>query len=76
MKRLFVLLSPFTLHLSPSSLHACAVCFGAAGGNLARGFYWGILLLLLLPLVLFSSIAFMIVRSTRKKNLSTSLPSL
>ena len=47
---------------------SCPVCFGESGGNLAKGFTWGVLLLLLLPAVLFGTIAFKIIMSVRRKN--------
>ena len=47
---------------------SCPVCFGGEGDALAKGFTWGIALLLALPILLFGSIAFMIIQSIRKKN--------
>ena len=83
MKRLYPSLISYLL--SPASLWACSVCFGEAGGNLAKGFTWGILVLLLLPLILFGTIAFKVVMAVRRKNgnpglastfLKTSAPSV
>ena len=47
---------------------SCPVCFGGEGSSMARGFTWGILVLLALPALLFGSIAFLIFRSVRRKN--------
>ena len=47
---------------------SCPVCFGESGGNLAKGFTWGILVLLVLPAAVFGTIAFKIVMSVRRKN--------
>lgn len=57
----------------PSILEACTVCFGGTNSNLQRGFYWGILLLLLLPLGIFSTVAIKIYISCRQKNQSIGL---
>jgi len=49
---------------------SCPVCFGGGeeGNALAKGFTWGIALLLTLPVILFGSVAYMIVKSVRRKN--------
>ncbi len=47
---------------------SCPVCFGEAGSNLAKGFTWGILLLLTLPVILLGTIAYKISSSIRRKN--------
>ncbi|MBI2119768.1 MAG: hypothetical protein HYT97_09130 [Elusimicrobia bacterium] len=49
------------------SLYACSVCFGKGSEDLQKGFYWGILLLLLLPVVLIGTIGTAIIYSSRKK---------
>jgi hypothetical protein len=41
---------------------------GGAGSDLRRGFYWGILILLLLPAVLASFIFYKVFRATRRKS--------
>ena len=53
-----------------SPAHACAVCFGAASQNLVKGFFWGILLLLLLPFLLMGTLVGLIVYHTRKHRLA------
>jgi hypothetical protein len=54
--------------LFPSTLHACAVCFGGADGNLIRGFTWGVALLGLLPFLLITGLVTLVVRSSKKAN--------
>lgn len=61
------------LGLGSQTVWSCAVCFGGADQNWSRGFYWGILLLLLLPLFLFLAIGGRIYLAVRKKSHS-SLP--
>lgn len=56
------------LDFIPMSAHACAVCFGGASSNLTRGFFWGIVVLLLLPFVLIGIITTLIIRSTKKQH--------
>lgn len=56
-----------SLILFPETVQACSVCFGGANENLQKGFYWGILILLLLPLLLFFGIGGKIVLASRKK---------
>ena len=63
-----ILSSAFLLSSVPQVSFACSVCFGVGSANLARGFYWGILILLLLPVTLFSVIATKIYLSARKKS--------
>ena len=64
MKAFFAVL---LLSLAPHRAWACAVCFGEAGQDLQRGFYWGILLLLLLPFALVLAVTAKIVLSIRRK---------
>jgi hypothetical protein len=45
---------------------ACAVCFGAPGSALNRGFFWAILLLLVLPFLLMGSLVALVVYHIRK----------
>jgi hypothetical protein len=48
---------------------ACAVCFGSDGpSGLARGFFWGILLLLILPFSMLAGLVAWIAYATRKKS--------
>lgn len=71
-KKFFVVL-PFTIYhllFTVSSVWACAVCFGEGNSDLQRGFYWGILMLLLLPLAILSVVGGKIVASSRKKTSS------
>ncbi len=60
-------LSFLSLFLVPSAAHACAVCFGGGDSNLTRGFFWGILIMLILPFALMGGLITAIVRSTRRK---------
>src|SRR5206468_230998 len=52
---------------APKAAQACAVCFGGANSDLSRGFFWGMLLLLLLPFTLVGLFIGAIVRSSRKE---------
>jgi hypothetical protein len=45
---------------------ACAVCFGAPGSAWNRGFFWAILLLLVLPFLLMGSLVALVVYHIRK----------
>lgn len=45
----------------------CSVCFGEGNGELQRGFFWGILLLLSLPVILIVTIGSKIVLATHRK---------
>ncbi|OGR57072.1 MAG: hypothetical protein A3I11_06775 [Elusimicrobia bacterium RIFCSPLOWO2_02_FULL_39_32] len=62
----FVTLATVILGDLPS-LYACSVCFGKGSEDLQKGFYWGILLLLLLPVALIGTIGTAIIYSSRKK---------
>jgi len=64
MNRLLALILIFM----PAMAQACTVCFGDPGSPMAKGFYWGILLLLALPFVLLGSFVGYIVYHTRKKS--------
>jgi len=46
---------------------ACSVCFGGAGSEMRSAFYWGFMILLLLPPAIVGLIAFLIYRSVRKR---------
>jgi hypothetical protein len=59
-------LAALVLALLPGAARACAVCFGSMPPDLSKGFYWGILLLLLLPPVMILSFAGFIVYRVRK----------
>jgi hypothetical protein len=68
-----ILTSFFTssfLLLSPSLSQACTVCFGGASGDLKRGFFWGVILLLSLPFTMAAIFVGVIVRSSRKNKSS------
>lgn len=52
--------------LTPSAAEACAVCFGAESPDLARGFYWGIVVLLTLPPVMILALAGLIAFHVKK----------
>ena len=62
LRAIFFLLATFFL---PQIASACSVCFGGAGSNWSKGFYWGVLLLLTLPVLLISTIAGRIYCSVR-----------
>lgn len=47
---------------------SCAVCFGQGNSELSRGFFWGSLFLLVLPVIAFTTILYKIVSATRKKS--------
>jgi len=64
MRRTLTLLLVFM----PAMAQACSVCFGDPGSPMAKGFYWGILLLLALPFTLLASFVGYIVYHTRKKS--------
>lgn len=53
----------------PSTLHACAVCFGGADGNLIKGFTWGVAFLAMLPFVLMAFLITFIVKTARRNQL-------
>jgi len=65
-KFVFLILSALVLPLKICL--ACAVCFGASDPNLARGFYWGVILLGSLPFLLLALFITVVVVSTRKHN--------
>ncbi len=56
-----------------SLLFACPNCKDALATEsakaLAEGYYWSILLMVSLPFLITSSVAFLIIRSIRKKNM-------
>jgi hypothetical protein len=51
----------------PSAVSACAVCFGGSESNLARGFFWGVLLLLILPFALTAGFITMVMRASDRR---------
>jgi hypothetical protein len=55
---------------APSAVSACAVCFGGADSNLANGFFWGVLLLLILPFALTAGFVTMVLRAGRRRKAS------
>jgi hypothetical protein len=57
----------------PSSLRACAVCFGAESPDMAKGFYWGIILLLVLPPIMILGLVGLVAHSIRKHRRATPL---
>ena len=67
LERLVIILN-FMMFGLPQHCFACAVCFGSGSANLSRGFYWGILILLLLPVTLFAIIASKIYLAVRRKS--------
>jgi len=52
--------------LLPATARACAVCFGAPFSPWNRGFFWAILLLLVLPFALMGALVGLIVFHIRK----------
>lgn len=66
-KFFFIMLVAVVLK-NPSCLYACSVCFGKGSEDLQKGFYWGILLLLLLPVALIGTIGTAIIYTSRKKS--------
>ncbi len=60
------------LFIQQSFLFACPNCKDALATEsakaLAEGYYWSILLMVSLPFVITGSVAFLIIRSIRKKN--------
>ena len=64
-KFFFFLLIWSPLNLINSTVQACSVCFGGAGSNLTRGFFWGIIVLLALPFVLIGLITTLIFRASK-----------
>jgi len=51
---------------SAVNAQACALCFGALGKDMSRGFFWGVIILLLLPFMLIGVLVSAIVRATKK----------
>jgi hypothetical protein len=66
-KKIIAPLSISLLTFLPRAGSACAVCFGGASKDMSRGFFWGILLLLLLPFSLIGLLAGAIVRASRRR---------
>lgn len=59
-------LSAVLLSFAPSAARACTVCFGAESPDLARGLFWGVVVLLVLPPTLILSFAGFIAYNVRK----------
>lgn len=55
------------LVFAPSLAEACSVCMKGASPDSQRAYFWGILLLLCLPFLLFTAIGGSIFLSIRKK---------
>jgi len=51
----------------PSAVNACTVCFGGADSNLTDGFFWGVVILLVLPFALTAGFITMIMRAGKRK---------
>jgi hypothetical protein len=49
-----------------TSVSACAVCFGGAGGEWSKGFTWGVAFLILLPFFMMAGFAAWIIVAIRK----------
>lgn len=58
----------------PGAARACAVCFGSMPADLSKGFYWGILLLLLLPPLMILSFVGFIAYHVKKARRSLQSP--
>jgi hypothetical protein len=54
------------LCLAPRAAEACTVCFGGTSAELTRGFYWGVLILMLLPFTLMAAFFGLIAYHLRK----------
>lgn len=52
--------------LLPTYARACAVCFGSTNSNMSRAFFWGILLLLVIPFAIVVVLVGVIAYHTRK----------
>jgi hypothetical protein len=61
-----------SLAFLPSAARACTVCFGAESPNLARGLFWGVVVLLVLPPALILSFAGVIAYHVRKNRRAAS----
>jgi|GEM_PF-5913749 len=48
----------------------CSVCFGGNDSNLAKGFFWGVIVLGLLPFLLISSFVGFLLRAQKKHSSS------
>ena len=57
-----------TAYAKAGGPHHNAVCFGGANSALQDAFFWGILILLLLPVVLIGAVTYKIVQSSRRKS--------
>ncbi len=55
--------------LAYSRLHACAVCFGGADGNLIKGFTWGVAFLATLPFILMAVLITFIIKTAKRNHL-------
>lgn len=53
------------LFLAPAA-SACTVCFGAPSSGLNRGFFWAIVLLLVLPFALMGTLVGLVVYHVRR----------
>jgi hypothetical protein len=51
----------------PAVSRACAVCFSGGSKDMTRGFFWGVVLLLALPFLMFTFLFTTVVRATKKK---------
>lgn len=52
--------------LLPGAARACTVCFGGDSPDMAKGLYWGVMLLLTLPFGLMFLLVGLIVHHARK----------
>lgn len=64
----FLFLFSLAALVASEPAQACTVCMGSAGENLQKAFFWGILLLLVMPFILFGIIGGKIFLSIRRKN--------
>lgn len=61
-----LLLGVLILMVLPDLSYGCAVCFGDSSAQLTQGFYWGTLILLLLPILLLTGLGGLLFFSIRK----------
>jgi hypothetical protein len=60
----------FVLLAAARSASACTVCFGDPASGLARGFYWGILVLLILPFAITGAFVAAVAYRMRKNRIN------
>jgi hypothetical protein len=66
LRKIFTAWIPAFAGMTAKTASACAVCFGGADSKLTRGFFWGIIVLGILPFVLLVAFISTIAAATRK----------